>query len=344
MINLLRVFAVLSFLGPVGCGSDRGPTVVVYSSVDEPYSRPILEAFAAQTGIRVLMRFDTEADKTVGLTHRLIEESRNPRADVFWNSEVIQTVRLARRGVLAPHRSSPLADRADEFQGERGLWTGLAGRLRVLIYNTDLVADAEAPRSIADLAAGRFRGKATMARPFAGTTATHAAALWARLGGDAARAFFRRLRENDVHLASGNAHVRDLVASGAFAIGLTDTDDAHEGRRRGVPIQIVFPDQEVGFPGVPEPLGSFFIPNTVALVAGGPNPAAGAKLIEYLLSAEVEARLSRCGSVQIPVRATLDPPTGLGVPAGLEVMHVSYAVAERALEEATPFLKELFLR
>ena len=318
--------------------------IVVYCSLDEPYSGPILAAFERDTGIRVQTRYDTEADKTVGLAYRLIEERRRPRADVFWNSEVVQTIRLARKDALSPYVSSARKEIPPSFHGRDELWTGFAARVRVLIYNTDLVSDVEAPRSIADLASPRWRGQATMARPFAGTTSTHAGALWARLGAARAKTFFRGLKENDVHLAHGNAHVRDLVVRGAFAIGVTDTDDAHEAIRRGDPIRIVFPDQEAEFPGLAESLGAFFIPNTVALVAGGPNPERARKLIDYLLSEKVETDLSKSGSAQIPVRTTLDAPEGLGVPKDLHVMAVNYEDAERALADAEPFLRELFLR
>ena len=330
--------------GMSGCNGESTPIVVVYSSLDEPYSKPILAAFEKETGIRVATKFDTEAVKTAGLAHTLIEERRNPRADVFWNSEVVWTVRLARRGVLTPYHSPNAAGIPPAFHGRERLWTGFAARVRVLIYNTRLVAEGDAPTSIADLASPRWRGKATMALPFAGTTSTHAGALWARLGANAARDLFERLAANDVRMAGGNAHVRDLVVSGAFHIGLTDTDDAHEAIRRGEPIRMVFPDQKAPFPGLGEPLGAFFIPNTVALIAGGPNPDTGKQLVDFLLSAAVEARLSRSGSAQIPVRPSLEPPESLGVPADLRFMEIDYEAAERALEEAEPFLKELFLR
>lgn len=318
-------------------------SLVVYCSLDEPYSGPILAAFERETGIRVQARYDTEVDKTVGLTHRLIEERRRPRADVFWNSEVVQTIRLGRNDALAPYLSPARIEIPESFHGREELWTGFAARVRVLIYNTEVVPEEEAPSSISDLASTRWRGRATMARPFAGTTSTHSGALWARLGPARAKAFFRGLKENDVHLAHGNAHVRDLVVRGAFAIGVTDTDDAHEAVRRGDPVRIVFPDQEVGFPGLTEPLGAFFIPNTVALVKGGPNPERARRFIDYLLSERVETALSRSGSAQIPVRTSLEAPERLGVPKDLHVMAVSYEDAELALSEAEPFLRELFL-
>jgi len=68
--------------------------VVIYTSLDKVFSEPILKAFERQTGIKVLDVYDSEATKTTGLVNRLIAEKNNPRADVFWNSEIGRTIVL----------------------------------------------------------------------------------------------------------------------------------------------------------------------------------------------------------------------------------------------------------
>lgn len=351
--NGLKSTIILFTLLLNGCGPDSSSdsantestgVVVVYSSVDEPYSRPILRTFEKMTGIEVLARYDTEMDKTAGLSDRLFRERSRPNADVFWNSEVLYTVRLVEKGIFTPYISPVASEIPLEFHSRVQQWTGIATRARVLIYNTNLVNENVAPKSIADLASSRWKGKVTMALPLAGTTSTHAGALWARLGETGAVDFFKSLKNNGVRIANGNAHVRDLVVSGIVAIGITDTDDAHEAIQRNAPIRMVFPDQEVGFPGLKEPLGAFFIPNTVALVKGGPNPTNGKKLVDYLLSAEVEMLLRESGSAQIPVRPHLSAPEKLKVPAKVRLMEVSYEDAARGMTEAKSFLKKLFLQ
>jgi iron(III) transport system substrate-binding protein len=327
-----------------GCGGDDPNSVVVYSSLDEHYSRPVLKEFERRTGIKVLDRYDTEADKTTGLYLRLLAEKPRPRADVFWNSEVLRTVLLAREGALAPYAPPQAAGIPEAFRDPTGLWTGFAARARIIVYNTDLVRADGAPRSIAALADPRFRGRAAIALPLFGTTAAHAGALRAVLGKEAMEGLFRSWKENGVRVASGNAQVRDLVVSGDAAIGLTDTDDAHEAVLAGKPVAIAFPDQEGNFPGLGRPLGTFLIPNTVGLVAGGPHPDPGRRLIDYLLSPEVEETLARSGSAQIPLRPDAAPPPGLGVPKDLREMEVDFAAAARGLEEEEPFLKDLFVR
>lgn len=341
---LLFKFTFFPFLLCVLAACDSRRRVVVYTSLDEVFSRPVLEAFEANTGIRVDEVFDVEATKTTGLYNRLVQEheSGRPRADVFWNSEVARTIQLASRGALARYDSPSASDIPAGFRAPT--WTGFAARARILIYNKERVAESEAPKSIEDLAHPRFRGKAAIALPLFGTTSTHAGALYSVLGREAAEAYFKRLVENDVKVVDGNSVVRDRVASGELKIGLTDTDDAYVALRKGLPVGIVFPDQEASFPGLDRPLGTFVIPNTVALVAGGPHAEEGRKFIDFLLSRETEGTLAKAESAQIPLRVGIEGPEIPGMPEKLIWMEVSYDEVAKGVDESKEFLEKLFLR
>jgi ABC-type Fe3+ transport system substrate-binding protein len=54
-----------------------------------------------------------------------------------------------------------------------------------------------------------------------------------------------------------------------------------------------------------EGIGTLLIPNTVARIKGGPNPAHAATLIDFLLSEEVERMLAESTSHNIPLREAL---------------------------------------
>ena len=330
----LTIASISSVL--VGCTPATDRRVVVYTALDEMYSGPILEGFARQSGIDVLPVYDTEAAKTTGLVNRLIAEQRYPRADVFWNNEVVQTIVLKEKGVLEPYNSPSAAAIPTEFRDSEGYWTGFAARGRVIIYNTDMVADP--PTSILDFRDERWAGKAAIALPLFGTTATHAAALFAVWGEDEAKDFFRGLLANDVAVLAGNATVRDMVAKGEFAVGLTDTDDANGAVEDGYPVRWLFPDQ--GAAG----LGTLIIPNTVALVRGAPNPEAGKALIGYLLSPAVESRLARMRSIQIPLNPAVDAPDNVPVLAQIKRMDVRFEAAAGYMERSALFIQEEFVR
>ncbi len=318
--------------------------VVVYTSLDDVFSRPLLEAFEKETGVHVKAVFDAEAVKTTGLYHRLLAERERPRADVYWSSEPARTVQLEKAGALAPYLSPSSKDIPAVFRAPSGAWTGFAARARVLVYNKNRVPEADRPRSIRDLAHERFRGEAAISDPLFGTMATHAGALRARLGAAGMEDLFRAFVSNGVKVLPGNSVVRDRVASGELRCGLTDTDDASVALARGMPIGVVFPDQDTPYPGLSGPLGTFVFPNTVALIAGGPRPDLGKRLIDFLLRPETEERLARSESAQIPVRQGLRGPELLRVPGNLIRMEVPFDEIARGVEESIELFRGLLVR
>src|SRR5215203_4153465 len=83
--------------------------VVVYTSVDDVFARPVAAAFEKSTGILVKLVPDTEETKSAGLLNRLIAEKDRPQCDVFWSGDPIRAAVLKAKGVSAPYRS-PAAD------------------------------------------------------------------------------------------------------------------------------------------------------------------------------------------------------------------------------------------
>ena len=318
----------------VGCGAKPVDTVVVYTALDEMYSQPILAAFEQETGIKVHAVYDTEAAKTTGLVTRLIAERERPRADVFWSNEVAQTILLKSKGITTAYVSPSAADIPPKFKDADGHWSGFAARGRVIIYNTGLV-DAP-PASILDFAKPAWRGKAAVAMPLFGTTATHGAALFAAWGEEKAVAFFKSLRDNDVAFLAGNATVRDAVARGDYAIGLTDTDDANGGVLDGHPVAWSFPDQDG--------MGTLVIPNTVALIAGAPHSEQGKQLIDFLLRPETEARLAAMRSIQIPLKPSVEAPGDVPVLGDIKTMDVEFDAMAAEIETATDTLRRELAR
>lgn len=335
--SLLFVTLALGLLVAAGCGSSRQEkVVVVYTSVDQEYAEPILQKFTAKTGIKVLPVFDVEAAKTTGLVNRLIAEKNKPQADVFWNSEFMQTMLLKEKGVLAAYASPVARDLPREYRDEQQCWTAFGGRSRVLLVNTTLVPPEHYPRSIFDLTQNVYAGsKAAIAYPMFGTTATHAAALYAVLGPEAGRDYFAGLKEHGVQTVDGNSVVRDLVAQGQLNMGLTDSDDAHSAVRKGAPVKVILPDQDG--------LGTLVVPNTVALLAGAPHEESGKMLIDYLLSPEVEEELMRMGFSQVASRKVA--AGGADNEAGaVRRMQADFPAVYRQLTAAKKELAEIFVK
>lgn len=332
-IFLLALLAALL----VGCLTKQEQEVVVYAALDSEFSQPILEDFTRQTGIAVRPKFDVESTKTVGLTNAIIAEGARPRCDVFWNNEILNTLRLEEKGLLVVYRSPAAADYPEMYRSPQGTWHGFAGRARVLIVNTNLVPEDDYPRSIYDLTQEKWKGRIALAKPLFGTTATHAACLFAALGEDKAKEFFHALRANDVHIVSGNKQVATDVAAGVYAFGLTDTDDAIIELERGQPVKIIYPDR------AENELGTLFIPNTLAVIKGAPHPAAARRLVDYLLAPGVESKLAAGASAQIPLNPTVKAQLRVETPATVKAMPVDFSAAAAEWETAGKYLRDEFL-
>jgi iron(III) transport system substrate-binding protein len=310
--------------------------VVVYSALDQEFAEPVLKDLAKQLGLELAAKFDIESTKTVGLTNSLITEAVRPRCDLFWNNEILNTLRLKEKGLLQPFHP-PHSDAVPvSFKDPDGLWYGFAARARILLVNTKQAAATDRPRSLTDLADPRWKGKVGIAKPLFGTTATHAACLFAAWGDGRAKAFFRQLKANGIQVLSGNKQVATAVGSGQLAFGLTDTDDAIGEVEAGSPVAIVYPDRE------PDQLGTLFIPNTLALIKGAPHPEAAARLAGVILSPTVETRLAEGPSAQIPLLITSNPTARVETPLTVHAMNVDFQKAAEAWDRTSAFLMAEF--
>jgi iron(III) transport system substrate-binding protein len=334
-------FAAVSTLLIGGCGSGLAPVkpsgaVTVYTALDREFAAPILEAYAQRTGVRVLPKFDVESTKTVGLTNLILAEAVRPRCDLFWNNEILNTIRLKEKGLLIPFRPMHVDALPETFRARDGTWYGFAARARVLLVNTRLVAEASRPRGLQDLLDPAWRGKTAIAKPLFGTTATHAACLFAVWGSEQARTYFSALKANGVQVLSGNKQVAQAVGSGQAAVGLTDTDDAMGEIAAGSPVAIIYPDRQAG------ELGTLFIPNTLAVIKGAPHPAAALALADHLLSPQVEAALAEGPGAQIPLLQTTQAPARVETPRTVHAMEVDFEAAARLWDETARFLADTF--
>ncbi len=309
--------------------------MIVYTALDSEFSQPILAEFSGETGIRTLPKFDIESTKTVGLTEAIIEERNRPRCDVFWNNEILHTLRLEKMGLLEPYESPAAADFPAMYRSPSGLWYGFAARARILIVNTDKIPADRRPKSIQDLIAPEWEGQVGLAKPLFGTTATHAACLFTVWGDERARAFFDRLKQT-AKIVGGNKQVAEAVASGQLAFGLTDTDDAMIEVEKGMPVVIVYPDQAEG------ELGTLFIPNTLSIQRGSRNQAEARRLVDHLLSPQVEKQLAEGPSAQIPLNPKVQAKTRVETPATVRGMQVDFAAAGDRWPEVSRYLSETF--
>lgn len=259
--------------------------VVIYTSIDEPYVRPLIQRFEQKTGLKVVVVADSEATKTAGLVEKIEAEKSHPRADVYWGNEIFHTINLAEKGIFAAYRSPIAQDIPARWRDKGDLYTDIGLRARVIAFSTrpehkDVVARIQGLQDLADPA---LKGKIGICHPGFGTASGHIAALYVLWGDEKTNQLLRALRANEVKLLGGNSAVAEQIAAGGLIAGPTDNDDVANGKADGQKIDGIVPDQSGD--------GTLLMPTTIALVQGGPNTENGKKLIDFLLAPAVEKEL-----------------------------------------------------
>jgi iron(III) transport system substrate-binding protein len=302
---LLLALIVVAVLGVFSCFKGTPQKhLVLYTSQDQQFAEPILNEFSKQTGIKVSAVFDSEAVKTVGLANRLLAETNHPRCDVWWSNEALRTRQLARRGALEP-----------ESIVEFGF------RSRRVVINTNKLSLANAPKSLLEITNAEWRGKVALAYPMFGTTSAQFIALRRSWGAERWEQWCRALAANKPFLVDGNSQVVKLVGRGEALIGLTDFDDIAAGQREGLPIAALPLNDE-----------SRLIPNSVALVRGGPHSIEAKRLREFLISETVLQQLIAASALEGKSTASANH------------LAADWSTMLDDMESAAAFLTAVFLR
>jgi iron(III) transport system substrate-binding protein len=135
-----------------GGGTD---SLTVYSGRSEKLVGPIFEAFTAETGIALDVRYGSSND----LALLLAEEGDKSPADVFLSRSPGPAGYLDDIGMLSELDDDVLDRVSATDHSPDGTWVGFAGRGRVLVYNVDEVAVADLPDSVFELTGPEYSGR-----------------------------------------------------------------------------------------------------------------------------------------------------------------------------------------
>jgi len=307
--------------------------VVVYCTVDQVFSEPILKDFEKETGIKVKAVYDTEETKSTGVLNRLIAEKNNPQCDVFWSGDPLRNNILKEKGITASYQSKATARIPAYFRDVDNQWTGFSARARVLIFNRKLISADSLPRGIMDFVLPKYKGQFAIANPLFGTTTFHIAAIFGALGDSAAKEWMNKMKANGLVIATSNGDVKKRVMKGEIAFGLTDTDDAFEAKKESEDVDYIFLNQQE------DGLGSLIIPNAVSLIDKSPNSAEAKQLIDYLISKQTEAKLA-VSCAQMPLIKGVKTPEDVPSLDQIKPMKVDCNHITKKLEAIQGWLKK----
>lgn len=264
--------ALLTAAALPACGGARD-ALTIYSGRGGDLVGPLLERFNEETGIPIDVRYGDSAE----LALLIAEEGDQTPADVFFSQSPGAVGFLAEAGRLARLPEDTLAAVDPRFGNADGLWVGLSGRQRVLVYNTAMVDEAALPDSVFDVAEGPLAGEVAVA-PTNGSFQDFVTAMRQLEGDDAAAAWLGDLAAAGAPSYPNNNAIVEAVSRGEVTMGLVN----HYYGYRFLEEDPALPIANHLFPG--DDVGSLLIPATISVLEGTGKADEAAELVDFLLA------------------------------------------------------------
>jgi iron(III) transport system substrate-binding protein len=208
------VVLVAAAVTAAGCGGSDD-TLTVYSGREEELVAPLFEMFTEQTGIDVEVRYGDSAE----LAATIAEEDGNSPADVFFAQDPGSLGSVESQLAVLPQ---DILDRVDSrFRDAEGRWTGTSGRSRVIVYNTDALAEDEVPNSVFDLIDPKWDGRIGIA-PTNASFQAFVTAMRLSEGEETTRTWLEDLRGLSPKEYEKNTPVVEAAAAGEIDLGLVN--------------------------------------------------------------------------------------------------------------------------
>ena len=279
----------------------RAAELNIYSTRQEHLIRPLLDAFGAESGIKVNLVSGGED----ALFERLRAEGANSPADLFLTVDVGRLVRAKQAGMLQPLKSAVLETAIPaELRDPEGEWFGLSVRARVIFYAKDKVK-ADELSTYAALAEPKWKGRICVRSSSSVYNQSLLAAMIATSGTAAAEAWAKAMVANFARPPQGGDRDQILAAAaGACDIALANTyyyagllqSQKAEERQAAAKVALFWPDQQGR--------GTHVNVSGAGVTKGARNKAEAQRFLEFL-SGDKAQRLYAEAVYEFPVRRSV---------------------------------------
>lgn len=287
-------------------------SLVVYSPHDaDPLNAGVAMFQAAYPDIDV----QVIAAGTGELCQRIVAESENPQGDVLWGGgadtlagyvDYFDAYVCANDDVIG-----------DAYKDADDMWIGESPLPMVFIYNKNLIAEEDVPKTWDDLCNEALKGKIAYASPAkSGSAYTQLCTMLFSKdtideGWELVFNFIKNL-DGKVQDSSGNCH--KLVASGEYAVGVTIEKSA-----------VLYNDNpDIAYV---YPAKNSAVPDGVALIKNCPNPDNAKLFIDFVTGLECQTA-QNADWARRPVRSDLTPVGLVGLDT-LDLGNYDFAYAAK---------------
>lgn len=282
LIALTLVLAAATLVPAVGPASaGTGGALTVYSGRTPELIQPLLDEFEADTGIEIEARYGDSAD----LALLIDAEGEQTPADVFISQSPGATGYLDGKGRLRKIDQSVLDLVQPGYRAADGRWIGVSGRVRVLVYNTDLVKRGDLPTSVFDLTKPKYEDQVALA-PTNGSFQDFVTAMRELEGDRRTRKWLEGMEANGARAYASNSAIVEAVGRGEVPMGLVNHYYAALAKAAdpSVPVENhVFANEDVG---------SVILVTAAAVVDQTHDRKTAERFVRYLLSKPAQTHLA----------------------------------------------------
>ena len=317
ILAVLLLIGMSMLAGPIT--AQESETLTIYSGRNESLIGPLLEQFTEDTGIAAEILYGG----TSAVANQILTEGENSPADVFIAQDGGALGALANEGMLMELPSAVLARVADPaFVSPDGLWVGLSGRARALVYSPEMLAEheLELPPSILDLIDEDWTGLVGWA-PSNASFVSNVTAMRVLLGDEETAQWLADMIANGVQSYPKNTPIVQAVINGEIAVGLVN---------HYYLFRFLAEDPDIAaalhfFPGG-DP-GSFINVAGAAILKTSDQSETALALVKYLLSDSAQQYFA-AATYEYPLVASVDPSVELPDLADIEAPEIDLSAID----------------
>jgi iron(III) transport system substrate-binding protein len=244
-----RLAIALAMLATSAVAWGQKTTLTVYTAIETDQLKAYEAGFAkAEPDIQLKW----VRDSTGIVTAKLLAEKDNPQADVIWGLAASSLAMLEDDGMLLPYPPKGFAQLSPQYCDAKSppSWWGMDVYGAAVCFNTVEAAKRGIPKpeTWKDLAKPVYKGQIAMPNPQSSGTGFLDVVAWLQLYGEAEGwSYMDALHQNiGVYTHSGSKPCRQAGA-GEYVIGLSFDSRANHVKSRGLPIELVFPKEGIGW-------------------------------------------------------------------------------------------------
>ena len=264
--------------------AEKEGKVVWYTAVDVKVAEAIKKIFRADYP---KIDVDVERSGSERVFQRINQEyqANIKNVDVVNSSDASHFLFWKQQKLLASHTPPDALRFPAQHRDPEGCYATWRASLSVMGYNTNLVKEAEAPKSYADLLDPKWKGKLAKSHPsYSGTSLTGTYALSKALGWD----YFEKLSKQGVQQLQSTTATPKSIASGERAVMVDGNEynmfieiDAKS------PVKIIYAQE-----------GTPFVTSPTAIFAAAPHPNAARLFQNFLYTAKTQQLLVDIGGAR----------------------------------------------